>query len=316
MELRQLRSLVALAESDFNVSQAAERLHLVQSAVSQHLSQLEKELGTRLFVRQGKRLVALTAAGERVVHYARQALAIRENILAVGRDHVDDATGVLRIGTTHTQARYVLPPVIRTFLKTYPHVSLQIHQGTPEQLVEMAIADVVDLSICTEALNEHPALTVFPCYRWNRGLIAPSGHPVLSRRPLSLRVLCEYPLITYVFGFTGASRMRTSFARAGLEPNLVLSAVDTDVIKTYVREGLGVGLVASVAYSAEKDTDLGIRDLSHLFPWESALIAYHKDKYLRRYQQHFIDLLQTMVSENGVFVGDTARGRHSNHKAT
>ena len=303
MELRQLRSLVALAESDFNVSHAAEHLHLVQSAVSQHLSQLEKELGTRLFVRQGKRLVALTAAGERVVHYARQALAIRENILAVGRDHVDEETGVLRIGTTHTQARYVLPPVIRTFLKTYPKISLQIHQGTPEQLVEMAISDVVDLSICTEALSEHSSLTVLPCYRWNRGLIAPVGHTVLSRRPLSLRVLCEYPLITYVFGFTGASRMRTSFARAGLEPNLVLSAVDTDVIKTYVREGLGVGLIASVAYSADKDSDLGIRDLSHLFPWESALIAYHKDKYLRRYQQHFIDLLQTRVSENGVFVG-------------
>lgn len=306
MELRQLRSLVALADSDFNVSQAAEHVHLVQSAVSQHLAQLERELGTRLFLRQGKRLVALTAAGEQVVRYAREALAVRENILAVGRDHVDEASGVLRIGTTHTQARYVLPPVIRAFRGLYPKVSLQIHQGTPLQLVEMACADTVDFSICTEALSEHPALTVLPCYRWNRSLIVPAGHPMTTRRPLSLEVLCEYPLISYVFGFTGASSMRTSFARAGLEPDLVLSAADTDVIKTYVREGLGVGLIASMAYSPAIDGDLVERDLSHLFPWESTLVAYHRDKFLRRFQQCFIDLLQRMVSENGSV--DTTQG--------
>ena len=299
MDLQQLRSLVALVESDCNVSQAAKRLHLVQSAVSQHLSQLEKELGTRLFVRQGKRLVGLTQAGKRVVHYARQALSIRENILAVGREHVDETSGILRIGTTHTQARYALPPVIRAFRKAYPDVSLQIHQGTPQQLVEMANAGVVDFSICTEALSDHPSLTVVPCYRWNRSLIAPLGHPILERRPLSLEVLCEYPLITYVFGFTGSSHMRSTFARAGFEPKLVLSAVDTDVIKTYVREGLGVGLIASMAYSSATDSDLAFKDLSHLFPWESCFVAYHQDKYLRRYQQHFIELLQNMVLDDG-----------------
>ncbi len=300
MELRQLNSLVALAESGFNVTLAAEQLHLVQSAVSQHLARLEQELGTQLFVRKGKRLIALTAAGEAVLNYARQALSIRENILAVGRDHVEESSGVLRIGTTHTQARYVLPVVIRAFRQIFPAVSLQIHQGTPQELVEMALNDRVDFSICTEELGEHSSLNAIPCYRWNRGLIVPKGHPVLQEKPLSLERICSYPLITYTFGFTGASHMQTTFARAGLKPDVVLSAADTDVIKTYVREGMGVGLIASMAYSPEQDRDLEMRDLSHMLPWETTWVAYHKDKYLRRYQQQFIDLLDEMVLENGV----------------
>jgi LysR family cys regulon transcriptional activator len=300
MELRVLKSFVAAVDCGLNVSQAAERLHLVQSAVSQHLARLETELGTRLFVRQGKRLAALTPAGARVLDYARRVLAIREDILTVGRDHVDEATGVLRIGTTHTQARYVLPPVIRAFRDTYPRVALQIHQGTPPQLADLAAADTVDFAICTEALAAHPALTTLPCYRWNRSLITPLGHPVLERQPLSLELICEYPLITYVFGFTGSSRLRSTFARMALEPDAVLSAADTDVIKTYVREGLGGGLIATVAYSARIDADLAVRDLSHLFPWETTFIAYRRDKYLRRFQQHFTELMQRMVQSQGV----------------
>ena len=300
MDLKQLNSLVALSESGFNVTEAAEKLCLVQSAVSQHLARLEQELGTQIFVRKGKRLIALSAAGEEVLAYARQALAIKENILAVGRDHVEDASGVLRIGTTHTQARYVLPPVIRAFRKIFPEVSLQIHQGTPQQLVEMALTDRVDFSICTEELGEHSSLNAIPCYRWNRSLIAPADHPVLKRKPLSLETICEYPIITYTFGFTGANHMQNTFARAGLRPQVVLSAADTDVIKTYVREGMGVGLIASMAYATERDGDLVLYDLSNLLPWETTWIAYHKDKYLRRFQQQFIDLLDEMVMENGV----------------
>ena len=300
MDLKQLTSLVALSESGFNVTEAADKLCLVQSAVSQHLARLEQELGTQIFVRKGKRLVALTAAGEEVLTYARQALAIRENILAVGRDHVEEASGVMRIGTTHTQARYVLPPVIRAFRQIFPAVSLQIHQGTPQQLVEMALTDRVDFSICTEELGEHSSLTAIPCYRWNRSLITPEDHPILSRRPLSLETICDYPMITYTFGFTGANHMQTTFSRAGLRPQVVLTAADTDVIKTYVREGLGIGLIASMAYSADQDSDLVPCDLSNLLPWETTWVAYHKDKYLRRFQQQFIDLLDEMVMENGV----------------
>jgi LysR family cys regulon transcriptional activator len=300
MELRQLNSLVALAESGFNVTLAAKQIYLVQSAVSQHLAQLEKELGTQLFMRKGKRLIALTAAGEEVLSYARQALAIRENILAVGRDHVEESRGILRIGTTHTQARYVLPAVIRTFRTSFPRVSLQIHQGTPQELVEMAVNDRVDFSICTEELGEHSSLNAIPCYRWNRSLIALKGHPILTGKSPTLEHICDYPLITYTFGFTGANHMQTTFARAGLQPNVVLTAADTDVIKTYVREGMGVGLIASMAYSETQDKDLEIMDLGNMLPWETTWVAYHKDKYLRRYQQQFIDLMETMVLENGV----------------
>jgi LysR family cys regulon transcriptional activator len=213
---------------------------------------------------------------------------------------VEEGSGLLRIGTTHTQACYVLPAVIRAFRAIFPHVNLQINQGTPQQLVELVATDRVDFSICTEELGEHSSLTAIPCYRWNRSLIALKDHPVLSEKPLSLERICKYPLITYTFGFTGANHMQTTFARAGLQPNVVLTASDTDVIKTYVREGMGVGMIASMAYSSEQDRDLETRDLSHMLPWETTWVAYHKDKYLRRYQKKFIDLLEQMVLDNGV----------------
>jgi LysR family cys regulon transcriptional activator len=292
MELRQLRSLIMLVESDFSVSRAASQLNLVQPAVSQHLKQLEEELGTQLFQRQGKRLIGLTESGEKVIRYARSALEGAANILAVGRDHVEEDKGVLRIGATHTEARYVLPPVLRSFRNVYPAVEVQIHQANPLQLVEMAVNDTVDLAICTEALHKHPALTAIPSHRWNRCLIALPGHPALEARPITLDTLCSYPLITYVFGFTGRGHLSDAFAREGLRPHVVLSATDTDVIKTYVREGMGVGIIADLAYQSDQDSDLHRRDLSHLFPAEVTRVAYPRDKYLRRYQQKFIDLFQ------------------------
>ncbi|MBK1719613.1 LysR substrate-binding domain-containing protein [Thiocystis violacea] len=296
MELRQLRSLVTLVETRFNVSRTAERLHLVQSAVTQHLKQLETEVGAHLFVRHGKRLVGLTEVGEQVARYAGEALRQTGNILAVGRDHSDEARGVLRLGATHTQARYVLPPVIRRFAAAYPEVELQIHQGTPGQLVELALRDQVDLAICTEALGDEAGLQTIPCYRWNRGLIAPRPHPLLDVEPLTLAALCEHPIITYVFGFTGRGGFSDAFAKAGLRPRVVLSAADTDVIKTYVREGLGVGIIAALAYQPEEDADLGLRDLSALFPWETTKIAYARDKHLRKYHRIFIDLFKAETS--------------------
>jgi LysR family transcriptional regulator, cys regulon transcriptional activator len=299
MELRQLRSLVALSDNGFSVSRTAARLHLVQPAVSQHLRLLEDELGTPLFLRHGKRLTGLTEAGAKVLGYARSTLADLANIAAVGRDHVEESRGTLRIGTTHTQARYVLPPVLRRFNEAYPEVEVQIYQATPAQLVDMALADQVDLAICTEAIGEHKGLISLPSYRWNRCLIAPHGHPVLARRPISLGVLCEYPMITYVFGFTGRGSLSSIFAKVGLHPRVVLGAVDTDVIKTYVREGMGIGVIADLAFQPEQDADLGIRDLSHLFPWEVTKIAYARDKYVRRFQQRFMDLFQQEADRLG-----------------
>lgn len=292
MELRQLRSLVTLAETGFSVTRTAERLHLVQSAVTQHLKQLETELGALLCVRQGKRLVGLTEIGAEVLGYAREVLRQTSNIAAVGCEHRAADQGVLRLGATHTQARYVLPPVIRRFAAAYPAVELELHQGTPRQLVEMALRDLVDLSICTEALGEEASLRAIPCYRWNRVLIAPGGHPLLSVPTLTLADLCAWPLVTYVFGFTGRGRFSEVFARAGLHPRVVLGAADTDVIKTYVREGLGVGIIAALAYQPAEDRDLIQRDLSALFPWETTKIAYARDKHLRRYQQRFIELFK------------------------
>ncbi len=299
MELRQLRSLVALTETGFNVTQAAERLHLVQSAVSQHLSRLEEELGVVLFERQGKRLIGITATGKQVVNYARKTLANTENILAIGRDFSEESLGTLRIGTTHAQACYVLPSVLRMFRKTYPDIIVQIHQSNPKQLVEMTINNTVDISICTEALADAPGLKTLNCYRWNRSLIAPQGHPINDLHPLTLEALCEYPLISYLSGFTGANHLRKTFARLGLKPKVVLSAADTDVIKTYVREGFGIGIVVSSANSS-MDADLEAQDLSRLFPWETTRVAYNQDKYLRHYESHFISLLQTGVANNGI----------------
>ena len=292
MELRQLRSLVTLAENGFSVSRAADQLHLVQSAVSQHLKQLEDELGTRLFIRHGKRLAGLTDAGAQVVTYARQVLTAAASVAAVGRDQTGQASGTLRIGATHTQARYVLPPVMRRFAAEFPGVEVQIHQGTPGQLVELAVRDAVDLAICTEALSKEPALEAVHCYRWNRCLIAPLGHPLLAVPAITLDALCDYPVITYVFGFTGRGNFSTAFAREGLRPRVVLSAADTDVIKTYVREGMGIGIIADLAYDLGQDADLGRRDLSHLFPWEVTKIAYLRDKYLQHFQRRFIELFQ------------------------
>ncbi|MDZ7753424.1 MAG: LysR substrate-binding domain-containing protein [Gammaproteobacteria bacterium] len=306
MELRQLRSLVAVAECDFSVSRAAQRLHLVQPAVSHHLKQLEEQLGTELFRRQGKRLTGLNEIGLRVLGYAREALAATTSITAIGRDHAGHEADMLRIAATHTQARYVLPPVIRRFTADFPEVSLELHQGTPAQLIDMVLRDSVDLAVCTEGLGEHSDLVAVPCYRWNRCLITPPHHPVLARKGLDLEALCAYPLITYVFGFTGRGSLSRAFAREGLRPRVVLAAADTDVIKTYVREGMGIGIIAAMAYQPEADADLAQRDLAHLFPWEVTRIAYRRDRYLGRSAQRFIDAFQAetaalQATNNGPF---------------
>ena len=293
MDLRQLRSLVALADNGFSVTSAAQRLHVVQSAVSQQLARLEEELGIRLFLRVGKRLTGLSPEGERVLIYARRALSEVTSILDVGRDHLLETRGVLRIATTHTQACCVLPRVLTEFRRRYPEVSIEIHQGTPHQLLDLVSNGSTDFAICTEVVEIDPSLTVVRCYRWNRILVVPPRHEILNRRPLTLELLNEYPLVTYVFGFSAESRFRTSFARLGLAPRVALSAVDTEVIKTYVRAGFGVGVIADMAFDPERDGDLVARDLSHLFPWESVRLVYRRDKFLRRYQETFLELFQS-----------------------
>ncbi|MDQ7076138.1 MAG: LysR substrate-binding domain-containing protein [Gammaproteobacteria bacterium] len=237
-------------------------------------------------------MIGLSEPGKEVLHYARKVLSAVASLTAIGTEHQQQNLGVLRIGATHTQARYVLPPAIHRFRQIYPDVEIQLHQGTPEQLVNMAIKDHVDLAICTEALDKSAELSFKTIYRWNRCLIAPQQHPILQYKQITLKHLCDYPLITYIFGFTGRGNLNQTFKRADLQPQIALSAADTDVIKTYVREGLGIGIIADLAFNEKEDHDLQKRDLSHLFPWETTKVAYLNDTYLRTFQRRFIELFQ------------------------
>jgi len=303
MEIRQLKSLTSLVENGFSVNRTADQLSLVQSAVSQHISKLEKEIGVRLIMRHGKRLVGLTDTGKQIVQHAYRVLAEANSIINIGQEQTSQSSGTLSIGATHTQARYILPYVIAAYRKDFPDIELHIHQGTPQQLVEMAIKGIVDFSICTEALSEYPELTTLPCYRWNRSVIAPQGHPLMEQTAVTLEMLCEYPMITYVPGFTGREHFSNTFEKSHLTPNIILSAADTDIIKTYVREGLGIGVIASLSYSSKADGDLEIKDLGGLFPWETTKIAYHSDNFLRHSQKHFIDLFLQEIEKPDQWLG-------------
>jgi len=295
MDIRQLQAMITLINSDFSVSNTAEKLFLVQSAVSQQLKRLEQELGSPLFIRKGKRLTGLTELGKQVEQQARDSLNAVNNIRLLAQDHIKLAQGVLRIGCTHTQARYILPPVIHAFNKSFPDVELQMHQGNPQQLVEWAGNDEVDFSICTEELAESRKLESVSCYQWNRSLITLPDHPLQKIEKPTLKDLCKYPIITYVVGFTGRQHFNQTFAKARLKPNTILSAADTDIIKAYVLDGLGIGIIANMSFEAKVDTGLKQIDLSHLFPWETTRIAYLKNKYIRRYQQTFIDLFMQTI---------------------
>ena len=298
MDIRQLQSLIKLIDCNFSVTRAADEMFIVQSAVSQHLKKLEDELEADLFIRKGKRLIGLTEIGDLVAAHARMVLASVNSIHAIGQDYINQDDGVLRIGTTHTQARYVLPPVIKAFNQAYPQVEVQIHQGTPKQLVQWAANDELDFSICTEALAESKKLTNIPCYKWNRSLITLADHPLQQLDDLTLEDLCHYPLITYVYGFTGRGHFSETFREAGLVPHVVLSAADTDIIRTYVLEEMGIGIIASMALDEPDNGITRNRDVSHLFPWEITRIAYLNDKYLRHYEQTFIDLFLDYVAKS------------------
>lgn len=213
-------------------------------------------------------------------------------------DNKHRSEGVLSIGCTHTQARYILPPVIRRFNQSFPNLELQMHQGNPKQLVQWTVDGQVDFSICTEELAESTKLESISCYQWNRSLITLPGHPLLKLEKITLNDLCQYPIITYVLGFTGRRDFNESFARENLKPNIVLSAADTDIIKAYVLDGLGIGVIASMAYDEKIDNTCERRDLGHLFPWETSRIAYQKNKYIRHYQQTFIDLFLQLIRED------------------
>ena len=290
MKLQQLRYICEVARRGLNVSAAAEHLHTSQSGVSKQIQALELELGVQIFIRNGKHLAGMTPAGKAIVEQAGMLLQKADNLKRVAADFRNDSVGDLAIATTHTQSRYVLPGVIRNFIEHYPEVSLQLHQGTPLQIAELAALGTVDFAIATEALDQFNDLIMMPCYRWNRVVLLPHGHPLSSVETLGLADLAEYPLVTYVSGFTGRSRLDAAFDKEQLEPKVVFTAADADVIKTYVRLGMGVGIVASMAYDPQKDADLVCKDASHLFEYSVTRIGVKRGSLLRAYMYDFVGM--------------------------
>jgi LysR family cys regulon transcriptional activator len=290
MKLQQLRYLAAVAQNGLNITAAAEKLHTSQPAVSKQLKLLEDELGFNIFVRSGRTLTKITPAGQQVIDRAIRILREVQNIKGISAELKGENSGVLSIGTTHTQARYVLPLVIQQFRQQYPDVKLQLHQGTSEQIAEMVALDRIDLSIATGAHDLFPGLVKVPCYHWHRQIVVPKDHPLASVKKPTLKQLASYPIVTYVFSFTGSSSLPLIFAKSDLVPNVALTAQDADVIKTYVRLGLGVGIVASMAIDPREDSDLVVIDAAHLFPSHSTWIGFTRGGLLRRYMYDFIQM--------------------------
>jgi LysR family cys regulon transcriptional activator len=288
VNLQQLRYLCAIVDHGLNVSEAALALHTSQPGISKQIRQLEDELGVRVFVRQGKRLASLTPAGETVVATARRALREIGNLKRVGAEFRDEDEGTLAIATTHTQARYVLPPVLRDFVARYPKVKLELHQGNPVQVAEATVRGDADVGIATEAISHYSELVTLPCYQWNRCVLVPQGHPLAGAKPLTLAALARYPIVTYDFTFTGRSQINAAFDAEGLAPNVVLTALDSDVIKTYVEMGMGVGIIAQMAWDPARDAHLIKLEAAHLFPPSTTKIALRRGVLLRGFVYDFI----------------------------
>ncbi len=289
MKLQQLRYIWEVARYHLNVSVTAENIHTSQPGISKQISLLEEELGLRIFNRSGKHLKEITPAGKAIIALAGEILDKVENIRHLAQEFTTENRGTLSIATTHTQARYVLPPIISQFRKKYADVTLNMHQGTPMQISELAANGTVDFAIATEALELFDTLIMLPCYRWNRSVIVPQDHPLAALPTLALSSIAQYPIVTYVFGFTGRSQLDKAFNAAGLQPNVVFTAADADVIKTYVRLGMGVGIIASIAHDKVLDADLVALDASHLFESSTTKIGFRRGIYLRNFMYDFIE---------------------------
>jgi LysR family cys regulon transcriptional activator len=291
MKLQQLRYLVEVAKQGLSISAAAEKLHTSQPGISKQIRLLEDELGVQVFIRNGKRVVDVTAPGREILAIAERMLMQAQNLKKIASDFVNVEGGDLTIATTHTQARYALPPVIRQFSQCYPKVRLRIKQGSPVQICEMVVNGEADIAIATEGISLFSELTMLSCYTWNRSVIVPTGHPLtLLDRIITLQDIATYPLITYDFAFAGRTKINSAFDAQKLVPNIVLTAIDSDIIKAYVELGLGVGILASMAYDENKDTSLIAIDAGHLFEPSTTQLGFRKDTYLRAYMYDFIEL--------------------------
>ncbi len=291
MKLQQLKYLLAIADNGLNITVAAERLFTSQPGVSKQLKLLEDELGMQLFTRKGKSLADITPAGQQVIDRARLIMREVDNIRAMAANLNQEREGTLSIATTHTQARYVLPEVVQQFRERYPKVVLNLHQGTSEQIADMVAAKSVDFAIATGARELFQDLLLLPCYSWDRTILVPANHELTTlNRKLSLEDLAEHPLVTYVYSFSGDSTLKNAFTEKQLKPNVVFTARDADVIKTYVRMGLGVGIVASMAHDCDEHDNLVAIDAEGLFPRSTTWIGFRRDTVLRQYMIEFMAL--------------------------
>ena len=300
MKLRQFEYVLEVVKNGMNVTAAADKLFTSQPGVSSQIKRLEEELGTIIFVRSGKHLNGLTPEGKLLVERFQLILDQVGNIRRLADDFSHPNSGLLSIATTHTQARYVLPDVISKFRNLYPNVQLQIHQGTPEQIASLTDSGEADVGIATEALELFENLILLPCYRWNRCVIVPKGHPLVAEAALTLQAIAQYPIITYVFGVADRSVINRAFKQQGLELNVVLTAADAEVIKTYVRSGLGIGVCARMAYDQERDSDLVALDVGNLFDPSITSLAIRKNAVLREYGYQFIQLFADHLSKSVV----------------
>ena len=296
MKLQQLRYLCEIARRDLSVSAAAEALFTSQPGVSKQLKSLEEELGIEIFVRNGKRLVSITEPGRAVIAIAERMLADAANLKRAGEDFAGEKIGTLTIATTHTQARYALPKAVAAFKRRYPKVQLFIHQGNPTQICDQVAQGEADVCVATEQVAEHPGLVALPCFQWNRCIVVPPKHPLLKVEPLTLDAVAKYPIVTYDFAYANRSVVNRAFEQRGLTPQVVLTAFDADVIKTYVELGLGVGIMAAMAFDAKRDRQLRAIDASHLFPSSTTRLGIKRGAYLRRYAYDFIELFAPNLS--------------------
>lgn len=312
MKLQQFRYLKEIAKRDLNLSEAAEALHTSQPGVSKQIRQFEVELGVDLLVRHGKRVIDMTEPGRAILAIVERILQDTENLKQVAREFGAQGSGSLVIATTHTQARYALPPVVSRFSQRYPKVRLSLRQGSPEYIAGLVRSGEADIAITTEAAELYEGLVLLPCHQWNRCVITPLRHPLLREKPLTLEAVARYPVITYDFALAGDSPIKRAFDQKRLVPDVVLTAIDADVIKTYVELGLGIGILAKMAFDPARDMGLRLIDASHLFEPSMARIGLRPNAYLRSYVYEFIEMFAPHLKR--VVVDATLKGEGSSYE--
>lgn len=300
MKLQQLKYLLGIVKNDLNVSRTAESFYTSQPGVSRQIKLLEDELNVELFERHGRLLTGITPIGNKILKMAAEAVDTVNRIKCVAEEYADESNGALVIATTHTQARYVLPKTIISFTTKHSSVSFHLKQANPHQVCEMVSEGTVDLAIASEAMDHFSNLITLPCYSWNRVVLIHKNHPLVNELPLTLEKLSKYPLVTYESGFTGRHQLDKAFQQANIEPNIMLTASDADIIKAYVKMDLGVGIIASVAYDSNDDSELVSIDASHLFENCVTKIAIRKGAVLRGYMYDFIELFAPHLTEDVV----------------